>query len=85
MYMTARSGVRFNGIFSDNFLVQVAVHQGSVLSPLLFIAVLKALSTETRSGCSKVLYADDLALLSETIEGLKGRLEAWKGALESKG
>ena len=30
----------------------------------------------------KMLCADDLALVSETSEGLKGRLEAWKKALE---
>ena len=32
-----------------------------------------------------MFYADDLALVSETSEDLKGRFEAWKGALESKG
>ena len=26
-----------------------------------------------------------MVLFSETLEGLKGRLEAWKGALKSKG
>ena len=32
-----------------------------------------------------MFYADELALVSETLRGLKVRLEAWKGALESKG
>ena len=31
------------------------------------------------------IYADELALVIETPEGLKGRLEAWKGALKPKG
>ena len=53
-----------------------------MLSPLLFIIVLEALSREITSGCSEeLLYADHLALISETIEGLKGKLEAWKGVL----
>ena len=30
-------------------------------------------------------YPDDLTLASETLEGLKRRLEAWKRVLESKG
>ena len=54
MYRKARSYVRINGPFSD-FLVQVELHQNSVLSPLLFIIVLAALSKETRSGYSEEL------------------------------
>ena len=51
MYRKARSGVRFNGIFSDDFLVQVGLHQGPMWSPSLFIVMLEALSREIRSGC----------------------------------
>ena len=43
MYRNARSRVRTDGVFRDDFLVQVGLHQGSVLSPLLFIIVLEAL------------------------------------------
>ena len=49
----------------------------SVLSPLIFVIVLEAFFREVRSGCSKeLLYADDLVLVSETLESLKGKLEA---------
>ena len=51
LYENARSQVRVNDTFSDEFEVKVRVHQGSVLSPLLFIMVLEALSLEFRSGC----------------------------------
>ena len=50
MYANARSRVRVNGQLSDEFGVGVGVHQGSVLSPLLFILVLEALSREFRTG-----------------------------------
>ena len=43
MYTIAKSSVRLNGQFSSCFDVQVGVHQGSVLSPLLFIIVMEAL------------------------------------------
>ena len=86
MYRNARSHVRVNETINDSFLGQVGLHQGSVLSPLSFITVLEALSIEIGSGFSEeLLYADDLALVSKTLEDLKGGLEAWKGALESEG
>ena len=63
MYFNARSRVRVNGQYSDEFGVGVGVHQGSVLSPLLFILVLEALSREFRTGIPwEMLYADDLVI-----------------------
>ena len=46
MYASAKSSVRVNGIYRAEFDVKVDVHQGSVLSPLLFIIVMEALSCE---------------------------------------
>ena len=73
-YRNPQSRVRSNGTFSD-------VHQGSVLNTLLIVLVLEALSRKIRLGCPEYfLYTYEL-----TLEGLKGKLEAQKGALESKG
>ena len=44
MYKDVRSRVRVGDGYSEEFGVGVGVHQGSVLSPLLFIIVLEALS-----------------------------------------
>ena len=86
MYRNSRSHVRINETINEDFLGQVGLHQGSVLSPLSFTIVLEALSIEIGSGfLEELLYADDLALVSKALEGLKGGLEAWKGALESEG
>ena len=72
--------------FSDDFLDQVGLRQGSALSCVLLIMVLEALSGEIRSGCpEELLHADDVALVNETPEGLRRRLEVWKGTLESRG
>ena len=60
MYENAKSTVNINGTIDDPFPVTVGVHQGSALSPLLFIIVLEALSREFRTGLPwELLYADD--------------------------
>ena len=43
MYANVWSHVRVGEGYSEEFEVKVGVHQGSVLSPLLFIIVLEAL------------------------------------------
>ena len=52
MYERVSTAVKLGEEESDAFPVKVGVHQGSVLSPLLFIIVhvFKALSTEFRTG-----------------------------------
>ena len=77
---------RVNNTYSDEFGVKVGVHQGSVLSPLLFVIVLEALSCEFRTGTPwELLYADDLVISAETEEGLKMKLNKWKTEMEAKG
>ena len=85
MYRNAKSRVRVNSSYTESFGVGVGVHQGSVLSPLLFICVLEALSREFRKGSpEELLYADDLVVSSETLDGLLAKLETWKKGLEGK-
>lgn len=86
MYNIPRSSVRVNNKFSKEFPVGVGVHRGSVLSPLLFIIVMEALSKEFRVGCPwELLYADDLVIVAESLEELKQKLLLRKRELECKG
>jgi len=50
MYVGVKTIVKIDGSESEEFGVRVGVHQGSVLSPSLFIIVLEALSREFRVG-----------------------------------
>ena len=86
MYANARSKVRVNGQCSEEFNVGVGVHQGSVLSPLLFILVLEALSRELPTGVPwELIYADDLIIMASSEKECVERLRAWKKRMEEKG
>ena len=86
MYNNARSKVRIGSECSEEFEFGVGVHQGSVLSPLLFIIVLEALSKDHRIGVPwELLFADDLVIVDTSLERLIERVLEWKNGLESKG
>ena len=58
------------------------MHQGSVLSPLLFAAVVDVVTEMGREGVvSELLHADDLVLMNETIKIFR----IWKDPFMSKG
>ena len=64
----------------------MGVHQGSLLSSLLFIIVLETLSKEFREGLPmELLYADDLVLMAESEELLMEKFRKWKNGMEAKG
>ena len=82
MYANAQSHIRVG----EEFEVKVGVHQGSVLSLLLFIIVLEALSREFRSGVPwEDLYAVDLVIIAESLEECVRRLLTWKEAEKGLG
>ena len=86
MYEGALTSVKLGVSESYEFAVKVGVHQWSVLSPLLFIIVLEALSKKFRIGLLwKLFYADNLALLAESEEELLGMIGRWKDGMDQKG
>ena len=65
----AKTRVRVDFELSEEFEVKVGMHQGSVLSLLLFAVVVDVVTEFARLGAlSELLYSDDLVLMSETIE-----------------
>ena len=86
MYANVRSHVPVGEGYSEEFEVKVDVHQGLVLSLLLFIILLEALSREFRSGVPwEDLYANDLAIIAESLKEGVRRLLTSKEAMEEKG
>ena len=86
MYTHVKSRVRVNGQYNKEFRVGVGVHQGSVLSLLLFILVLEALLRQFRTGVPlELLYADNLSVMADSLEQCIARLKVWKEGMEHKG
>ena len=86
VYNNTRRKVRVSNTYSDGFGVKVGFHQGSVLTPLLFIIVLEALSRVFCTGTPwELLYVDDLVIIAETKDELRMKLIKWKTNLETKG
>jgi len=78
MYTGAKTVVRTVYGNSNSFEIKVGMHQGSALSPLLFVTVVEALSREFRVTLPcELLYADDLAVIAETV-GLFVCIDIWR-------
>jgi len=86
MYAGAKTVVRTVYGNSKGFEIKVGMHQGSALSPLLFVIVMEAISREFRVALPwELVYADDMAVIAETEEELIKRLNEWKDNVKSKG
>ena len=85
-YEEAETKAKVESGMSEDFFVKVGVHQGSVLSPLLFAMVLNKVTENSRKGWMKqILYANDLVLMGKTVKELRKNFDERKEALESKG
>lgn len=86
MYDRASTHVRSEAGVTDKFNVAVGLHQGSALSPYLFLLVMDALTSniqEEAPWC--MLFADDIVLVGENALEVQSRLGKWQEKLESVG
>ena len=66
--------------------MNLGVHQGSVLSPLLFIMVLDVSSQKFRTWCPwELLYTYNLVIIAESVEKLCQKLTSLKVNIDNKG
>ncbi|MCJ8741831.1 hypothetical protein PDJAM_G00075300 [Pangasius djambal] len=83
MYERSRTVVRCAVGQTEEFNVEVGLHQGSALSPFLFATVMDQLSEEVRqeSLCT-MMFVDEIVICSESREQVEENLERWRFALE---
>ncbi|XP_064097621.1 uncharacterized protein LOC135209017 [Macrobrachium nipponense] len=71
---------------TENFEAFVVLHQGSALSPFLFVLAMDVLSEAIRyKELWELLYADDLVITSENGEDIQRRVGDWHESLERGG
>ncbi|KAK3535846.1 hypothetical protein QTP70_021062, partial [Hemibagrus guttatus] len=86
MYERSRTVVRCTVGQTEEFKVEVGLHQGSALSPFLFAIVMDQLSEEVRQESPwTMMFADDIVICSESREQVEENLERWRFALERRG
>ncbi|KAK3546783.1 hypothetical protein QTP86_001528 [Hemibagrus guttatus] len=86
MYERSRTVVRCAVGQTEEFKVEVGLHQGSALSPFLFAIVMDQLSEKVRQESPwTMMFADDIGICSESREQVEENLERWRFALERRG
>ena len=86
MYRRTRTKVLTTVGETETFEVSVGLHQGSALSPFLFVLVMDVLSREIRNEeLWELLYADDLVITAENEVDLQRRVTEWQESLERGG
>ncbi|KAK3571021.1 hypothetical protein QTP86_000471 [Hemibagrus guttatus] len=85
MYERSRTVVRCAVGQTEEFKVEVGLHQGLALSPFLFAIVMDQLSEEVRQESPwTMMFADDIVICSESREQVEENLERWRFALERR-
>ncbi|EYC32664.1 hypothetical protein Y032_0002g1031 [Ancylostoma ceylanicum] len=86
LYARPRSQVQAPAGTSAEFPITVGVHQGSALSPLLFILVIDAVTRDLQKPAPwTLLYADDVMIAAEDKYELERQTQAWSDRLAQFG
>ena len=86
MYQGATTRVKSKRGMSEHFEVEIGLHQGSALSPFLFIMLVDTIYQDVRTELPwELLYADDLAIIDITSTDTQNRLESWQNVLTDNG
>jgi hypothetical protein len=64
---------------TNDFLINIGVHQGSTLSPYLFALMMDVVTRDIQGDISWcMLFADDVVSVYESRMGVDQKLELWR-------
>jgi hypothetical protein len=86
MYDNIVTSVRTSDGDTNDFPINIGLHQGSALSPYLFALVMDEVTRDIQGDIPWcMLFADDVVLVDESRTGVDQKLELWRRTLEAKG
>jgi hypothetical protein len=70
---------------TNDFPINIGLHQGSALSPYLFALVMDEVTGDIQGGIPWcMLFTDDVVLVDESRTEVDQKLELWRRTLEAK-
>ena len=79
MYAGCKKSVMNSAGRTKEIEIEVGLHQGSALSPLLFVRIIDVITEEIDEGTPwAMLFADDLVLCDPDRQMVEVRLERWR-------
>lgn len=86
MYRACKTRVTTVAGETEDIDIEVGLHQGSALSPFLFIIIMDVITEEIEEQTPwAMLFADDLVLCDGNAQDVERRLERWRRCLEDGG
>jgi len=86
MHEGVKTSDHTSGGDTNEFLVDIKLHHGSMLSSFLFTTVMGELTKKIQDKVSWcMLFADNIVLIDETIDRVNNKLERWRHTLECRG
>ena len=86
MYRSSKTQVVTQKGETEYFPKEVGIHQGSALSPLMFIIIMDVLTENIEKDPPwAMMFADDLVLCAMTREEMEEDLETWRVVFERHG
>jgi len=85
MYEGCRTSLRTLGWVTNDFFINMGLHQGSTISPFLFTLVMDELTRGIQDELPWfMLFTNDNVLIDETRWEVNDKLEQWRHTLESR-
>jgi hypothetical protein len=83
MYDNVVTSVQASDRDTNNFPINMELHQGSALSPYLFALVMDGITRYIQTGIPWcMLFVDDVTLVDESTMEVDQKLKLWRRTLE---